>query len=83
MTAGNNISPDHLHQTGRPDTPIEALTDILKIATDEKDVTALRKLVQEAYSLSKGLDPYLEQISTPPSAVRFYLMTQGLFAYRP
>lgn len=69
MTAGNNISPDHIHQTGRPDTPIEALTEILKNATDEKDVTALRKLVQDAYLLTKGLDPYLEKISTPPSAV--------------
>lgn len=69
MTAGNNISPDHIHQTGRPDTPIEALTEILKNATDEKDVTALRELVQDAYLLTKGLDPYLEKISTPPSAV--------------
>ena len=71
MTAGNNISPDQLHKTGRPDTPIEALTEILKNATHEEDVMALRNLVQEAYMLTKGLDPYLEKISTPPSAVSF------------
>lgn len=69
MAGDRNSSADHIHDTGRPDTPIEALSDILKRATLEKDTTELRSLVEEAYKLAAGLDPYLEKISTPPSSV--------------
>lgn len=71
MGAGSNISPEQLHETGRPDTPIEALTEILTKATKEEDISALRSLVQDAYNLTAGLDPYLEKISTPPSKVTY------------
>ena len=69
MNGDKQPLPDHIHETGRPDTPIEALTDILKRAKIEQDSKKLRSLVEEAHRLAAGLDPYLEKISTPPSEV--------------
>lgn len=62
-----------IHETGQPDTPVEVLTDILSKADCEKDVEVLRKLVNQAYKLVSGLDPYLDQISTPSSEVGYQL----------
>ena len=70
MGSGDNEDQGKsIHATGQPDTPVEVLTDILKQADQEQDVTQLRKLVNQAYKLVSGLDPYLDEISTPPSSV--------------
>jgi len=65
----SKATPD-VHATGTPDTPVEVLTDLLSKAAKEEDVEQLRLLVQHAHKLVAGLDPYLEDISTPPSDVR-------------
>ena len=67
----NGVS--NIHETGQPDTPVEVLTDILGRATQERDVTKLRALVEQASKLVSGLDPYLEAISTPASPVSCYM----------
>lgn len=59
-----------LHATGQPDTPVEVVTEILGRATKEADESKLRSLVDEAHRLVSGLEPYLESITTPPTAVR-------------
>lgn len=69
MANGTSMTPNNIHETGQPDTPIEVLTNILGRARTEEDPKALRRLVEEAYKLTAGLDPYLEKCSTPPSAV--------------
>ena len=58
-----------IHETGQPDTPVEVLTDLLQRADKESDIENLRKLVNQACKLVSGLDPYLEEISTPSSSV--------------
>lgn len=58
-----------IHNTGQPDTPVEVLVDILGKALQANDPSETRKLVESAHKLAKGLDPYLDAISTPPSEV--------------
>ena len=58
-----------IHDTNQPDTPVEVLTDLLQKADKEQDVEKLRALVNKACKLVSGLDPYLEEISTPSSSV--------------
>ncbi len=43
--------------------------DILDRALKAGDIEGMRPLVEHAYKLASGLDPYLDAISTPPSQV--------------
>ena len=61
--------PNGVHATGQPDTPVECLVDILERALNAGDTESMRSLVEHAYKLASGLDPYLDAISTPPSQV--------------
>lgn len=58
-----------INAAGQPDTPVEVLTALLQQALQTEDSASVRKLVHQAHSIVGGLDPYLEQISTPPSQV--------------
>ena len=69
--AANN-SATNVHASGMPDTPVEVLTDLLSKAAKEENVEQLKLLVQRAHKLVAGLDPYLEECSTPPSDVSFF-----------
>ncbi len=48
---------------------MECLVDILDRALKAGDIESMRPLVEHAYKLASGLDPYLDAISTPPSQV--------------
>ena len=61
--------PNGVHATGQPDTPVECLVDVLERALKAGDAESMRSLVEHAYKLASGLDPYLDAISTPPSQV--------------
>lgn len=77
MTVDN--SPD-IHSTGQPDTPVEVLVDTLGRAMLAPDLAAMRTLVERAYKLVAGLDPYLDAVSSPPSpasAPAFVLFSAG------
>ena len=63
-TADDNNDPN---AAGQPDTPVELLTALLGKALQCKDAAATRQLVKQAHAIVAGLDPYLDQISTPPS----------------
>jgi hypothetical protein len=58
-----------LHETGQPDTPVECLVDILGRALRTEDSKDVKLLIEKAYKIAEGLDPYLSAISTPPSKV--------------
>ena len=58
-----------IHSTGQPDTPVEALVDLLGRALTAPDQAEMRGLVERAYKLVAGLDPYLDAVSTPPAPV--------------
>ena len=62
-------SDEDIHATGAPDTPVEVLTDLLGRALKADDSKSLRSLVERAHAVVSGLDPYLEQISSPPDQV--------------
>ena len=64
-----NGSQNGVHATGQPDTPVECLVDILDRALQANDMHQMKALVEHAYNLASGLDPYLEIISSPPSKV--------------
>ena len=66
---GQGVGMD-LNATGQPDTPVEYLVDVLGQALRAHDPQQMRALVQDAYNIVAGLDPYLDSISTPPSHVR-------------
>ena len=66
---GQGVSMD-LNATGQPDTPVEYLVSVLGQALRAHDPQKMRALVQDAYDVVAGLDPYLDSISTPPSHVR-------------
>ena len=74
---GLGMSMD-LHSTGQPDTPVEYLVSVLGQALRAHDPQQMRGLVQDAYNLIAGLDPYLDSISTPPSHVRVPVAHWGL-----
>lgn len=59
-----------VHATGQPDTPVEVITALLHGALQSGSVDDIKKQLQQAYDVVAGLDPYLESVSTPPSAVR-------------
>lgn len=59
-----------VHATGQPDTPVEVITALLHGALQSGNVDDIKKQLQQAYDVVAGLDPYLEAVSTPPSAVR-------------
>ncbi|KAK9832615.1 hypothetical protein WJX81_003801 [Elliptochloris bilobata] len=58
-----------IHSTGQPDTPVEVLVDVLSKALRAPDAGEMKRLVEQAYKLVAGLDPYLDTVSTPPSPV--------------
>ncbi len=58
-----------VHKTGQPDTPVEVLVDVLGKALQSSDIHEVKELLENAYKLAHGLDPYLDAISTPPSEV--------------
>lgn len=58
-----------IHKTGQPDTPVEVLVDLLGKALQATDPKETRDILESAYNLAKGLDSYLDAISTPPSEV--------------
>jgi hypothetical protein len=64
------VNGEHsIHSTGQPDTPVEALVDLLGRALAAPDEAEMRGLVERAYKLVAGLDPYLDAVSTPPAPV--------------
>ncbi len=64
------VNGEHsIHSTGQPDTPVEALVDLLGRALAAPDQAEMRGLVERAYKLVAGLDPYLDAVSTPPAPV--------------
>lgn len=65
----NGKMDNGIHGTGQPDTPVETLVDILGRALQADDPKVMRDIVENAYKLAEGLDPYLDAISTPPSQV--------------
>lgn len=70
MATTNGVGPHcngDANAAGQPDTPVEVLTALLGKALKLQDPAAVRELVQQAYAVVAGLDPYLDQISTPPS----------------
>ena len=71
MVQEQNDAPNgqNIHETGQPDTPVECLVDILERALQAGDIQSMRPMVEHAYRLASGLDPYLDAISTPPSQV--------------
>ena len=69
MAEQTNGSENGVHATGQPDTPVECLVDILDKALHAGDMQTMKSLVEHAYKLASGLDPYLDAISTPPSQV--------------
>lgn len=69
MAQHSNGSENGVHATGQPDTPVECLVDILDKALHAGDMQSMKSLVEHAYKLASGLDPYLDAISTPPSQV--------------
>ena len=69
MVQQTNGSENGVHATGQPDTPVECLVDILDRALQASDMQKMKALVEHAYNLASGLDPYLDVISTPPSKV--------------
>lgn len=58
-----------IHSTGQPDTPVEVLVDMQRRALAAPDQAEMRGLVEHAYKLMSGLDPYLDAMSTPPTPV--------------
>ena len=58
-----------VHLTGQPDTPLEVLVALLAKAKEAGDAAEVQKLVGQAHDIAAGLDPYLDQISTPPDQV--------------
>ena len=58
-----------IHATGQPDTPVEVITALLGSALQSDSVDDMKRQLQQAYDVVAGLDPYLESVSTPPSAV--------------
>lgn len=70
MAADNGVGPHangDANAAGQPDTPVEVLTALLGKALQQQDPEAVKQLVQQAHAVVAGLDPYLDQISTPPS----------------
>lgn len=63
-----------VHATGQPDTPVEVITALLHSALQSGSVEDIKKQLQQAYDVVAGLDPYLESVSTPPSAVRVAML---------
>ncbi|CEM05799.1 unnamed protein product [Vitrella brassicaformis CCMP3155] len=66
----NGMNGD-INATGQPDTPMEVATFLLKAAleTPDSDVAKVKEHVKDALGIVRGLDPYLEQVSTPASDV--------------
>ena len=58
-------------KTARPVTPlgilVQQLQIILKLAETENISTELKTSIQKAYHLAEGIDPYIEEYSTPES----------------
>lgn len=70
MAADDGVGPHangDANAAGQPDTPVEVLTALLGKALQQQDPEAVKQLVQQAHAVVAGLDPYLDQISTPPS----------------
>jgi NAD(P)-dependent dehydrogenase (short-subunit alcohol dehydrogenase family)/predicted O-methyltransferase YrrM len=81
MVAANGVGPHangDVNAAGQPDTPVEVLTALLGKALQQQDPAAVKQLVEQAHALVAGLDPYLDQISTPPSQVCQDLISASL-----
>lgn len=63
-------SPENVHATGQPDTPIEVITDLLQKAMAGSSVEEVKGVVEKALAVAGGLDPYLEKVSSKPGEVR-------------
>lgn len=68
-------TPDDIHATGVPDTPVEVLTDLLDKALKADDLSGAKAILQKAQAVCAGLDPYLDSISSPPNKVNLRLVT--------
>ena len=66
---GHQNGGANINAAGQPDTPLEVLTDLLGKALRCDDPAATKQLVHQAHGIAAGLDPYLSEISTPPSEV--------------
>jgi NAD(P)-dependent dehydrogenase (short-subunit alcohol dehydrogenase family)/predicted O-methyltransferase YrrM len=69
MAPTNGVATNDIHATGVPDTPVEVVTDLLGRALQSSSQDESKSLIQQAYDVIAGLDPYLEKVSTPPNQV--------------
>ena len=69
VNGGHQNGGADINAAGQPDTPMEVLTDLLGKALRCDDPAAAKQLVHQAHGIAAGLDPYLAEISTPPSEV--------------
>lgn len=63
--------PVNINATGQPDTPMEVINNLLGQSLQAKSADDMKELVQDAYRISNGLDPYLDRMLSPvPAACR-------------
>merc|ERR1711884_235605 len=66
----NSVASDgKTNATGCPDTPMEVIVARLNAAMACDSLESTKELVQQALDVAAGLDPYLDQMTTPPSKV--------------
>eukprot|EP00892_Ulva_mutabilis_P009624 jgi/Ulvmu1/7033/UM033_0092.1 len=56
---------EKINATGQPDTPMEVINNLLGKSLGATSPEDMKKLVQEAYRISNGLDPYLDRMLSP------------------
>lgn len=55
----------NINATGMPDTPMEVINKLLKDSIEAPSPEQMKELLQEAYRISSGLDPYLDRMLSP------------------
>lgn len=54
-----------INATGQPDTPLEVINALLAQSLDAASPEEAKRLVQQAYRISSGLDAYLDKMLSP------------------
>lgn len=67
--------PVDINATGQPDTPMEVINSLLGQSLQAESSDDMKELVQDAYRISNGLDPYLDQMLSPVPAACQDLIT--------
>ena len=63
--------PEDINATGQPDTPLEVVNDLLAKSLKAASADEMKGLVEQAFRVSNGLDPYLDRMLSPvPQACR-------------